>query len=145
MNASREPRHTIARERDYGEFVIRHQYVNPEPSDLRSSYEPALVIARPKRMGVKSAWIIMLGASWKYVDTEKGDTYSPYMVEATSRIADMLKLSQDPKSRFKIAEAIMENIEDLINMPPWALVEDAYTGTGDEGQAIIEVPNGGLH
>lgn len=141
MNAQ----HTIARERDYGEFVIRHQYVNPEPADLSSSYEPALVIARPKRIGVKSAWIIMLGASWKYVDTEKGDTYSAYMVEATTRIATMLKLSQDQQSRFKIAEAIMENLEDLINMPPWALVADEYSGTGEDGQAIIEVPNGGLH
>ena len=87
----------------------------------------------------------MLGASWKYVDTDNGDTYSAYMVEATTRIADMLKLSKDPQSRFKIAEAIIENLEDLINMPPWALVADEYSGTGGDGQAVIEVPNGGLH
>jgi hypothetical protein len=143
MNA--DPKHTIQRERDYGEFVIRHQYVNPSPKDLSSSYEPALVIARPKRMGIKSAWIIMLGASWKYVDTENDDTYSSYMVEATVRIADMLKLSQDIQSRFKIADAIMENLEDLINMPPWALVADEYSGTGDAGEHLIEVPGGQLH
>jgi hypothetical protein len=39
----------------------------------------------------------------------------------------------------------MENLEDLINMPPWALVADVYSGTGEEGAATIEVPNGGLH
>lgn len=142
---NQDPKHTILRERDYGEFVIRHQYVNPNPQDLSSDHEPALVIARPKRMGVKSAWIIMLGASWKYVDTEGGDTYSSYMVEATVRIADMLKLSQDSKSRFRIADAIMENIEDLINMAPWALVADEFSGTGGDGQAVIQVPGGALN
>lgn len=142
---NQEAKHTITRERDYGEFVIRHQYVNPNPQDLSSDYEPALVIARPKRMGVKSAWIIMLGASWKYVDTEKGDTYSSYMVEATVRIADMLKLSRDAQSRFRIADAIMDNIEDLINMPPWALVVDEFSGTGGDGSAVIQVPGGALN
>jgi hypothetical protein len=137
-----DPQHTITKERDYNEFVLRFQYVNPEPHNFKSSYEPAIVIARPKRMGVRSAWVIMLGASWKYVDTENGDTYSDYMIDATKKIAEMLKLSQDPQARFKIAEAIIENLEGLINMPPWELVSDEYTNSLDanaSGESVIEV------
>lgn len=127
MNA--DPKHTILRERGYNEFVVRFQYVNPEPNNYKSDYEPAIVLARPRRAGVRSAWIIMLGASWKYVDDPQKGGHSDYMVDATVKIADMLKLSQDPQSRFKIAEAILENLEELINMPPWALVQDDFTGS----------------
>ena len=143
MNNS-DPKNTIVKERDYGEFVLRFQYVNPEPGDLRSGHEPAIVIARPKRMSVRSAWIIMLGASWKYVDDPQKGGHSDYMVTATTKIAEMLKLSQDPKTRFKIAEAILDNLEDLINMPPWALIEDEFTGTGEKGQHVMEA-SGVIH
>jgi hypothetical protein len=128
---------TIVREKDFNEFVLRLQYVNASPNDPESEYEPAIVIARPKRTSVRSAWIIMLGSAWKYVDDN--DSHSPYMVMATEKIANMLHLSQHVDSRYKIAEAILETLEELINMPPWAIVADAYTGSiqGNHGEVVI--------
>jgi hypothetical protein len=92
-------------------------------------------------MGIRSAYIIMLGAAWKYVDDPKEGGHSEHMVAATIKIAQMLKLSMDAQARFKIAEAIVENLEELINMPPWELVEDQYSGsmTDASGEHKVEV------
>jgi hypothetical protein len=128
---------TIVREKDFNEFVLRLQYVNPSPNDPESEYEPAIVIARPKRASVRSAWIIMLSSAWKYVDDN--DSHSNYMVMATEKITKMLHLSQHIQTRYKVAEAILETLEELINMPPWAIVADAYTGSiqGNHGEVVF--------
>jgi hypothetical protein len=130
-------RETIVREKNYNEFVLRLQYVNPNPEEIGSEHEPAIVIARPKRTSVRSAWIIMLSSAWKYVDDN--DSHSKYMVVASAKIAEMLHLSNHVQTRFKIAEAILETLEELINMPPWAIVADAYTGSiqGNHGEVVF--------
>jgi hypothetical protein len=132
-------RETIVREKDYREFVLRLQYVNPNPHEVGSEHEPAIVIARPKRTSVKSAWIIMLSSAWKYVDDH--DSHSKYMVVASSRIAEMLHLGAALDTRFKIAEAILETLEELINMPPWAGSNEEFAGhvEGNIGGETIDV------
>jgi len=107
---------TIRSTRDYGDFVIRMQYVNPNPNEFGSDYEPALVIARPRRIQSRSAWILMLSSAWKYVDPDTDTQHSDYMVESSKKIAEMLNLQ--PSQSFQIAEAILDSLEDLINMPP---------------------------
>ena len=132
---------TIVRERNYNDFVLRLQYVNPDPRDLDSKHEPAILICRPKRSSVKSAWIIMLSSAWKYVDNED-TSHSKYMVMASTKIAEMLRMGNALETRFRIAEAIMENLEDLINMPPYDMVAQADplgTIQGTIGEQTIDV------
>lgn len=130
---------TIVREKNYGSFVIRWQYVNPAPSDPTSETEPAIVVAPARRSSVRSAWIIMLGSAWKYVDDN--DSHSQYMQVASHKICEMLKLGTDLDMRFRVAEAILESLEELINMPPWTLVDNQPKGTieGHIGEQRIEV------
>jgi hypothetical protein len=109
---------TVYETRDYGEFVIRLQYVNTKPSDLSADYEPAIVVCRPKRIQSRCAWIIMLSSAFKYVDDPQKGGHSIYMQHASYQIAKMLGLSETKEQAFKIAEAILGNLEDLINMPP---------------------------
>lgn len=92
------------------------QYVNPNPNEIGSDYEPSLVIARPRRIQSRSAWILCLSSAWKYVDPDTDTQHSDYMVTASRKIAEMLNLH--PKQSFQIAEAILDCLEDLINMPP---------------------------
>ena len=132
-------RETIVREKNYNEFVLRLQYVNPNPEEIGSEHEPAIVIARPKRSSVRSAWIIMLSSAWKYVDDH--DSHSKYMTVASHRIATMLHLSESLDSRFKIAEAILETLEELINMKPWIGSNEEFAGhvEGNIGGETIDV------
>lgn len=65
----------------------------------------------------RRAWVIPLESAWKYVDNDNGE-HQPYMVHASYHIAEMLGLGVDNKTRFRISEAILNNLEELINMPP---------------------------
>lgn len=111
-------KNTILETRDYGDFVLRLQYVNTTAHELSSDYQPAIVIARAKRSSSRSAWVIMLSSAFKYVDDPKKGGHSYYMQAATCQICKMLGLSETKMQAFKIAEAILDNLEDLINMPP---------------------------
>lgn len=109
---------TIYQTRDYGEFVLRLQYVNTKPSEISADYEPAIIVCRPKRSQSRCAWIIMLSSAYKYVDDPKKGGHSYYMQAASLQICKMLGLSENRQQAFRIAEAILDNLEDLINMPP---------------------------
>jgi len=124
---------TIRSERGYGDFVIRLQYWNTEPNSPGSQYEPALVIARPRRVQSRAAWVLMLSSAWKYVDPDTDSQHSQYMMDSSKKIAEMLQLA--PMQAFQIAEAILDNLEDLINMPPYKniprVVGEASATIGD--------------
>ncbi|NIO38980.1 MAG: hypothetical protein GTO41_01520 [Burkholderiales bacterium] len=60
----------------------------------------------------------MLSSAFKYVDDPKKGGHSLYMQHASYQICKMLGLSETRMQAFKVAEAILENLEDLINMPP---------------------------
>lgn len=111
-------KNTIVKTRNYGDFVLRLQYVNTTPHDISSDYQPAIIVARSKRSSSRSAWIIMLSSAFKYVDDPHKGGHSYYMQAASQQICKMLGLSETKMQAFKIAEAILGNLEDLINMPP---------------------------
>lgn len=107
---------TILGLKSYGEFDILYQYVNEEP---------ALVIRASRFLKQRRrAWVITQESAWKYVDTETGE-HSQYMHKATSVIATMLGLGTDINTRFRIAEAILSNLEELINMRPYKRPDEA--------------------
>jgi hypothetical protein len=98
--------------RNFGDFDIHFQYVDEEP---------ALVIKAHRFLSVRRrAYVIMQEAAWKYVDNVESphSGHSEYMVQASAQIEAMLGLGTDIQTRFRIAEAIMDCLEDLINMKP---------------------------
>ena len=97
---------TIRSERGYGDFVIRLQYWNTDPNSPGSQYEPALVIARPRRVQSKAAWVLMLSSAWKYVDPETDSQHSQYMMDASKKIAEMLRLQPMHASTGRISNTI---------------------------------------
>lgn len=121
---------------DKGDFQIRLAYVNPEPLEIGSTQEPAMMIVG-KRKSSKSAWIIMLESAWKYVDDR--DEHSKYMIVASKKIArDFLGLGDDIKTSFRVAEAILLHIQDLLEMPPYVKPQEvAGTVEGKIGDTVI--------
>ena len=120
MSREYESGHRVLRERRYGDLLVRFQYVKPNAHLIGEEHEPALVICRPERSGVRSAWIIMMTAAHKYVDDGETGCHSEYMENATMKIATMLGLRTNKRTRFGIAEAILDSLPDLLHMPPWS-------------------------
>ncbi len=85
----------------------------------------------PRQVQSRSAWVLMLSSAWKYVDPETDSQHSQYMVESSKKIAEMLQLR--PEQAFQIAEAILDNLEDLINMPPYKNTEQVV------GEAVATI------
>jgi len=109
---------TIVRKRQFGDFDILFQYVDEEP---------ALVIRAHRFLSVrKRAYVITLESAWKYVDNVESphSGHSQYMVHASDQIEKMLGLGDNVDTRFRIAEAIMDCLEDLVKMKPMKVEED---------------------
>ena len=128
---------TIVKRVPHGEFEILFQYVDEEP---------ALVIRANRFLATRRrSWVVTLDSAWKYVD----DVHSPhsghseYMVHASAKIQEMLSLGTDLNGRYRIAEAIMESLEDLINMKPFneSVKESAGDVTGKliVGEDVIDI------
>jgi len=115
----------ISRERRYGDLLVRFQYVKADSREIGGEHEPALVLCRPQRSKVRAAWVIMLSAAYKYVDDGETGRHSKYMVDVSESIAKMLHLPSDRHSRFLIAEAILDSLPDLLDMPPWEAAQKA--------------------
>lgn len=128
---------TIVKTRNFGEFDILFQYVDEEP---------ALVIRAHRFLNIRRrAYVIMQESAWKYVD----DAFSPhsghsqYMIHASKVIQEMLGLSDNVDTRFRIAEAILDCLEDLINMKPFKHIDKPVyadvTGTMTIGDEKFEI------
>ncbi len=127
---------TIVKKRRFGDFDILFQYVNEEP---------ALVVRAHRFLSVrKRAYVIMLESAWKYVDDVESphSGHSKYMVHASAQIEKMLGLGDDIATRYRIAEAIMDCLEDLVAMKPMKVEADdsvRVVGTmqiGDQSFAV---------
>lgn len=127
---------TIVKKRQFGDFDILFQYVNEEP---------ALVVRAHRFLAVrKRAYVITLESAWKYVDDVESphSGHSKYMVHASAQIEAMLGLGDDIATRYRIAEAIMDCLEDLVAMKPMKIDDDQsgrVTGTMKIGDQVIDV------
>ena len=117
---------TIVKKRNFGDFDILFQYVDEEP---------ALVVRAHRFLAVrKRAYVITLESAWKYVDDVESPNsgHSKYMVQASAQIEAMLGLGDDIATRYRIAEGIMDCLEDLVAMKPMKVEVDQsvrVTGT----------------
>jgi hypothetical protein len=116
--------------RPHGDLEVVFTYADGEP----------LMLLRPRySKSSKVAFGIMLDAAWKYYDREAGETmHSVYAVAMSVKIAHDLGMKADPRTRYRICEAILESIDELNAMPPFdgeAKVDADVEGTvriGDE-------------
>lgn len=110
---------TLIRERRYGDFAVRLEYINPNPREIGSTHEPALLICRPPQSGVKSACVIMLNAAHQYVTEGTSGTPSLYALAQAETFCNVLGLYPDKSTIFKLVTAIIDNLDDLYDMPPY--------------------------
>lgn len=127
---------TLVRSRSYGDFTVRLEYLNPNPREIGSEHEPALLICRPPQSGVKSACVIMLNAAHQYVQDGTSGKPSLYALQQAGVFCDVLRLHPDRNTIFKLVTAIVDNLDDLYDMPPYAapqtVVGEATLNVGDD-------------
>lgn len=92
-----------------GDIVVSFQWVNGEPA----------MILYPKRpIGVGAgAFVLPIESAFKYADSKRGAP-TPYCIEMAAKAADVMGLFPDRFTLFRIVDAIMEGLIDLIGMPP---------------------------
>lgn len=106
---------SILRKRLYGDFAIVFGYV-PDPN-TPGAEQPAMAIVRNSRFRNHGAYVILLESAWKFNLTPAGN-HSSHTESATRVAAMMIGLEPTKMVRFKIAEAIIENLDELVSMPP---------------------------
>lgn len=92
-----------------GDIVVAFHWVNGEPAMV-------LFPARPNTALKPTACIIALSAAFKYA---RSDGYpTKYTVEQAGKFALLMGMYNDRFTVHRIADVILENIEDLLDMPP---------------------------
>jgi len=99
--------------RVYGEIKVWNQFVGEDK-------EPAMVIARSRPGARKAAYVIALSSAYKYINTETHE-HNAFMANAAPRIAEFLGffISGHSNVTHKIADVIIEELDQLLQMPPY--------------------------
>lgn len=101
--------------KQYPEFTLFYTYVSA--TNKVDDTEPCMCLGRS---GIKrSAWVIPLSSAYMYADSQSGEP-TEYLVGKACEIAHHLGMTADRSTVFKIASVIVDNLSDLIRMPPWA-------------------------
>lgn len=113
----------------FGDIVVTFDWVNDEPA----------MLITPKVVKIQGAYVICLSSAYKY-------TSSQYLIQQS--VACAKHIGMDGGSRFtvtRIADAIMECIQDLCEMPPEQMARPAEKGkvVGDmvvkvNGKTVVE-------
>jgi hypothetical protein len=99
----------------YPEFTLFYSYVSA--TNKVDDTEPCMCLGRA---GIKrSAWVIPLSAAHMYADSQTGEP-TKYLIGKSVEIASHLGLGITKDTCFKIMSVIVDNLSDLIRMPPWA-------------------------
>lgn len=96
--------------RQHGDIGVSFQWVNDEP---------AMILFPTRRsLGGAGAYVIGLSAAFKYANSRTGAP-TPYLVQQSMAAAKQLGFSAtDTFAGRRIAEAIVDSLPDLIDMPP---------------------------
>jgi hypothetical protein len=91
-----------------GDIAIAFHWINREPTMV-------LFPVRPNTLGA-TACCIPLESAFKYANADGYPT--PYCIEQAAKYALLMGMYSDRFTIHRIADAILENIEDLLDMPP---------------------------
>lgn len=89
-----------------------HNYRDFHISFTEMKDEPALLIGRE---GKDRSYVIFLGMAYKFADLDTGDKY---LIETAIRVAELLEIDQNRSTVKRIADAILNHLEELVKMPP---------------------------
>jgi len=93
--------------------------------------EPALIIT-PKAVSIKGAYIVCMSSAYKYTNID-------YLIQQAVACAN--HIGMDGKSKFtvrRIADLIMNNLQDLCEMPPEKMVMPKEKGKA-VGEMVLKV------
>lgn len=91
-----------------GDIAIAFHWINREPTMV-------LFPVRPNTLGA-TACCIPLESAFKYARSDGFPT--PYCIEQAAKYALLMGMYSDRFTIHRIADAILESIEDLLDMPP---------------------------
>ena len=97
---------SLYQEHNYGEFNITFGEKNNEP---------VMIIKRGINGKSKNAYVIFMGMAHKFADLDTGDRY---LMETALKVAYLLDIGQNRSMVKKLADAILNHLEELIRMPP---------------------------
>jgi hypothetical protein len=106
-------------ERRFGDILVRFHYINLTPQEIGAEHEPAIFVTRPEWSGAHSAYVIPESTAHQWVSSGKQGGPSAHAIHESARIARMLGLTVDRRTVFRIVEAVLDCIPDLLDMPPW--------------------------
>ena len=103
--------------------------------------EPAMVLFPQRRRLGAAAYIIGLSHAYKYA--EKNGYPTPYCVKQAMVAAGVMAMDQTRETCKNIVEVILDNLEDLIRMPPERPKKDNSPPLGEatlfvEGRKVSE-------
>ncbi len=91
-----------------GDIVVSYQYVNDEP---------AMVLFPKGRSGPGiGAFIVCLSAAYKYANNNGYPT--PHLIEQAARAAETMGMGTHYFTIHRIADVILDGLEDLVRMRP---------------------------
>ena len=123
--------------KSYPEFTLFYSYVSPD-QDVKNT-EPCMCLGRS---GIKrSAWVIPLSCAHMYADSQTGEP-TEFLIGKSVEIASHLGLGITRDTCFKIASVIVDNLSDLIRMPPWAGIDIDQIAREAERQQLKVTLNG---
>jgi len=91
-----------------GDIVVSLQWVNDEPA--------MLIWPKVKRIGTKGAFAICLSSAYKYTDMD-------YLIKQSIVCAEFIGMDTIKFTINRIADAILNNLQDLCEMPPEQMVK----------------------
>jgi hypothetical protein len=91
-----------------GDIAIAFHWINRDPSMV-------IFPVRPNTLGA-TACVIPLESAFKYA--EKTGYPTPYCIAQAAKFAALMGMYTDRFTIHRIADAILESIEDLLDMPP---------------------------
>lgn len=93
----------------YAGFIILFDYTQVDNEDI-----PVMAICNPKN---RTSYLIPLPNAYLYANSQTGEP-TAYLVESVKRICEALNLHGDRTMLYKMAGAVVDNLPDLIEMPP---------------------------
>jgi hypothetical protein len=96
------------KQRTLGDIVLSLQWVNGEPA--------MLIWPKVKRLATKGAYAICLSSAYKYTDMK-------YLIQQAGICAEFIGMDKTGFTVRRIADAILDNLQDLCEMPPEQMVK----------------------
>lgn len=106
------------KQKTYGDIVITFDWVNDEP---------ALLIT-PRAVSIRGAYVICLSSAYKYTEPK-------YLANQAIACANHIGMDGNSKHTiYRIADSIMECIQEMVEMPPERMVRPK-----DKGNAVGDI------